>query len=145
MPTINGILYRKADHLTAREAQEGDTNALGEPIQPGRKVIVRKKECHKTEDGMQTDVAPPIPQIHESDYIAYGEWHHQQDRENKRWIGGEPLTEWYTCPIYRVEIPGPVVFQGSIYSTIDPRVEALRRETGIGDVEDAPEREVSPA
>jgi len=122
VPTINGILFRKADHYTARDAQKGDTDAHGDPIAPGRKVIVSKKECQETEDGLDPTTADPIPQIHATDYRAYGLWRKQENRERR--IDGELCRGYWTCPVYRVV--GSEVQQGSIYAKTDPRKSILR-------------------
>lgn len=120
----DGILLRRADHLVARDAQEGDTNFLGREIPAGKKVFVRRKECDETSDGIDPTTADPIPQIHgDGDYRAYGQWRHQKKRDDGRWIEGEYYQEYYTCPVY--EARGTSVRQGTIYSSTDPRVEAL--------------------
>lgn len=131
MPEIEGVLTRKATHLTARDAQEGDKNLLGETINPGRKVIVRKRECRETDSGLDPSVAPPIPQVHAHDWKAYGDWQEQKNRDGK-YIAGEKREIYYTCAVYFVVNPvgDTVVYQGSIYSVRDPRIKAFREAIG---------------
>jgi hypothetical protein len=132
MPTINGILLREADHLIARDAMEGDENYLGSRIQPGRKVVVSRKNCETIGGEADPTTAEPIPQVHaESDYWAYGQWRHQRNRDDGRWIDGEKYTEYYTCPVYYIR--GSQVYQGSIYSSTDPRLEAIRSAEEAGE------------
>jgi hypothetical protein len=121
----DGILFRRADHLVARDAQEGDTDFLGRDVPAGKKVFVRRQDCKEMDRGVDPSVADPIPQIHvpSSDYRAYGHWRHQKKRDDGRWIEGEYYEEYYTCPVY--EARGSSVLQGTIYSTTDPRAEAI--------------------
>ena len=126
MPTVNGVLLRRARHLVARPSLEGDTNHLGEPIAPGKKVIVQRDDCRAEDDGtLDPTTAEPIPQIPSdtSDNRIYGQWQKQRDREGQ-WIEGEFREEYFTCPVYMVD--GPDVWQGTIYAKEDPRVKALQ-------------------
>jgi len=127
---IDGIHFRVVDHLTARKSQPGDTNYLGEPIDEGKTVFVRKKDCEENADGtLDPYTADPIPMLasERSDRRAYGEWKKQKNRKGQ-WVEGEYLKEYYTCSVYILDEESNVRL-GTIYSKNDPRVRDIKQVT----------------